>query len=515
MEHRKVGHLGLEGPRPLLLSDAYLITPHAFLRHGRGRIAISGEESHYCVAGQRVGGCNAAASFFDATTPETNQVPPTCGKSNQSHRRRRGALYSTRNQAIHGVVSENAPIPQSIDREGASDRILAASTPLRRDTLVSITTGPPPVSNGGFAGALTRAVASRLDSDTLRAAHRRLHVKAIIIAVWYLSSFVGVILSSGWLQGIISAVSLSLAFAAVGFNIQHDANHNAFFATTTKRLSRANRIVGWSMFVVGADANRWLYRHNTLHHGSPNVVGTDSDINLGPLARLAPFQRRYFWHRYQHIYLWPLYCFTVLEIMFNDLGTLVGASRHARKARNNLSDASVAVLTKVGFAAVMLGLPSLTHPFWIVALGALTVMLTVGFLLAVVFQSAHVVEGAEFAEAGSRPPYQWHEWQVRSSLDFSHGSGPLSRLFRWYAGGLDHQTEHHLFPRVPHTAYPLIAPVVSAVCTDFGIPRYIQPSFHAAVASHFRHIRAMGRPLPRVSSKANDATCDVVASRAI
>ncbi len=354
---------------------------------------------------------------------------------------------------------------------------------------------PSPVLTGGFAGALTRAVSARLDPETLRAARRRLHVKAIVIALWYLASLAGVILASGWLEGTLAAASLALAFAAVGFNIQHDANHNAFFAAPTKRLSRANRIVGWSMFVVGADANRWLYRHNTLHHGSPNVVGLDSDINLGPLARLAPFQRRYFWHRYQHLYLWPLYCFTVLEIMFNDLATLVGASRHVRKSRSRLSDASVAILTKVAFVSVMLGLPSLTHPFWTVAIGALAVMLAVGFLLGVVFQSAHIVEGAEFAEAGSRPPYQWHEWQVRSSLDFSHGSGLLSRLFRWYAGGLDHQTEHHLFPRVPHTAYPLIAPVVTAVCEDYGIPRHVQPSFHAAVASHFRHLRAMGRRL--------------------
>lgn len=366
---------------------------------------------------------------------------------------------------------------------------------------MSITTGPSPVLIGGFAGALNRAVTERLDAATLRVARRRLHVKAVIIAVWYLASFTGVILSSGWLEGMVAALSLSLAFAAVGFNIQHDANHNAFFASSTKRLSRANRIVGWSMFVIGADANRWLFRHNTLHHGSPNVVGTDSDINLGPLARLAPFQRRYFWHRYQHIYLWPLYCFTVLEIMFNDLGTLVGASRHARSSHSRLAEASIAVLTKLGFVAVMLGLPLLTHPLWVVVLGALGVAFAVGFLLGVVFQCAHVVEGAEFAAADSRPPYQWHEWQVRSSLDFSHGSGPLSRLFRWYAGGLDHQTEHHLFPSVPHTAYPLIAPVVSAVCADYDIPRHVQPSFHAAVASHFRHLRAMGRrPQPVVEN---------------
>ncbi len=394
------------------------------------------------------------------------------------------------------VGRSSAPLAAAIDW-APRVRTLEGNSLRRAVELVSTTTGTSPVPSGGFAGALSRAVTARLDPETLRLARRRLHVKAIIIGLWYATSFVGVVLASGWLEGVVAATSLALAFAAVGFNIQHDANHNAFFAAPTKRLSRANRIVGWSMFVVGADANRWRYRHNTLHHGSPNVAGIDSDINLGPLARLAPTQRRYVWHRYQHLYLWPLYCFTVLEIMFNDLATLVGASRHSRTSRSRLSEASVAVLTKVVFVVVMVGVPWLTHPIWIVAIGALAVIFGVGLLLGVVFQSAHVVEGAEFAQVDARPPYQWHEWQVRSSLDFSHGSGPLSRLFRWYAGGLDHQTEHHLFPRVPHTAYPLIAPVVTAVCADYGIPRRVQPSFHAAVASHFRHLRAMGqRPQP-------------------
>lgn len=357
---------------------------------------------------------------------------------------------------------------------------------------VSISAGPSPVKSRGFAGDLTRAVNSRLDPHTLSLAHRRLYRKAVLIGAWYIASFIGVILSHGWLSTMLWALSLSLAFAGVGFNIQHDANHNAFFPSPTKRLSLRNRIVGWSMFVVGADANRWLYRHNTLHHGSPNVVGTDTDIDLGPLARFAPYQSYRPWHRYQHIYLWPLYCFTVLEIMYNDVVSSLTLSKKTDPRGRKTTRVIVTLASKVVFVSVMLGLPALNHPLWVVAVGAVGVMFAVGLLLGVVFQSAHIVENAEFAPAGVKPPYQWHEWQVRSSLDFSHGSGPLSRLFRWYAGGLDHQTEHHLFPRLPHTVYPIIAPIVTSVCSDYKIPRKLQPSFHSAVASHYRHLRAMG-----------------------
>src|ERR1019366_4179341 len=109
-------------------------------------------------------------------------------------------------------------------------RTVMSSTLLWKVALVSIITGPPPVLIGGFAGALTRAVSERLDAATLRAAHHRLHVQAVIIAAWYLVSFTGVILASGWLEGLVGAFFLSLRFALVGFNIQHDANHNAFFA---------------------------------------------------------------------------------------------------------------------------------------------------------------------------------------------------------------------------------------------------------------------------------------------
>jgi linoleoyl-CoA desaturase len=290
---------------------------------------------------------------------------------------------------------------------------------------------------------------------------------------------------------------MALAFAAVGFNIQHDANHNAFFATGgTKRLTWTNRVAGWSMFALGADANRWIYRHGTLHHSAPNIGGVDTDIALGPLARLAPSQPHHPWHRYQHFYLWILYCFTAVEIMLSDLTALLAESLHPteRRAKPATRDYALALGTKLAAGIILLGVPMLFHPWWIVVLGAAGVLAGAGLVLGVIFQSAHVVEEAEFADQATRSGYRWHEWQVRSSLDFSHGTGPLSRALRWYAGGLDHQTEHHLFPRVPHTAYPDIATVVTDVCQRYGIPRHVQPSLHAAIASHARHIRAMGRP---------------------
>jgi fatty acid desaturase len=80
--------------------------------------------------------------------------------------------------------------------------------------------------------------------------------------------------------------------------------------------------------------------------------------------------------------------------------------------------------------------------------------------------------------------------QVETTVDFAREN----RLLGWYVGGLNFQIEHHLFPRVCHVHYPRIAPIVQAVCAEFGIRYTASKSFFGAVSSHGRWLRRMGRP---------------------
>ncbi len=57
--------------------------------------------------------------------------------------------------------------------------------------------------------------------------------------------------------------------------------------------------------------------------------------------------------------------------------------------------------------------------------------------------------------------------------------------------------EHHLFPEVCHTHYPDLARIVRATCAEHGIPHRTQPTLGGAIASHYRFLRALGRPAPR------------------
>ena len=56
-----------------------------------------------------------------------------------------------------------------------------------------------------------------------------MYVKTAIILTWFFSSYAFLVFAPLpiW-AGIMTSVSLALAAAAVGFNIQHDGNHGAY-----------------------------------------------------------------------------------------------------------------------------------------------------------------------------------------------------------------------------------------------------------------------------------------------
>jgi len=60
-------------------------------------------------------------------------------------------------------------------------------------------------------------------------------------------------------------------------------------------------------------------------------------------------------------------------------------------------------------------------------------------------------------------------------------------------GGLNHQVEHHLFPRICHVHYPALSEVVEKACQEHGIPYRSNPTFSAGLVSHFRWLKRMGR----------------------
>jgi len=335
---------------------------------------------------------------------------------------------------------------------------------------------------------------SALPSETeIRNGRRRLHAKAtsIVVALGAAYWFLVIADSPVWSRFVAAAV-LVLGLIATSTGIMHDANHGSF-----SRHRWLNRVASCSADFLGASSWLWRFKHNRLHHGNTNVDGVDSDISQAPFARLAPTQPWRSWHRWQHVYLWFLYGFFPLKnVILGDVRNLVsqriGEQPLPRHRRGQTATRIIlGKLMHIGWAVVV---PLLFNPWWMVALFYVCCSWVVGFSLAVIFQLAHCVDLAGFPdESQPRRGEDFLEHQMLTTVDIGSPSPVFGHLFRWMAGGLDHQLEHHLAPRLPHTVYAAVAQRFHARCSAAGFVVRRHRSVWSALCSHTRWLMEMGR----------------------
>ena len=104
----------------------------------------------------------------------------------------------------------------------------------------------------------------------------------------------------------------------------------------------------------------------------------------------------------------------------------------------------------------------------------------------------HVGEDVASYPAGTRAGSRgrWYAMQVEASNNFTT-HWPLNIL----CGGLEHQIEHHLFPKLPPQRLRQIAPEVAAACADHGVA-YRSESWGRTLGKAIRHIARLSRPTP-------------------
>lgn len=328
-------------------------------------------------------------------------------------------------------------------------------------------------------------------------ARRRLWVKAVSIVIVSAAGYTGlVLLPSPWWVRVVSALLLVHGCVAAATGIMHDVNHSAF-----SRSRAVNRALSYTADVLGGSSLLWRHKHNVVHHHNTNVMGVDADIEQAPFARLSPHQRWRPWHRFQTLYLWPLYGFlTVKWFLFGDLLALRQVLAGPPQRRPDVFAVLKLFSGKVFHATWALLLPLLWYPWWAVAVVYLVCSWAVGFTLAVTFQLAHCVDRAEFVEPGAELTGDAAlAHQLATTADVTTSSRLGRAYVAWVAGGLDYQVEHHLAPRLPHTVYAAMARRVDEVCAANGLERRRHQSIGAALASHQRRLRAMSRRPAAVS----------------
>lgn len=292
--------------------------------------------------------------------------------------------------------------------------------------------------------------------------------------------------------GLLMAILSGIGMAGVGMCVMHDAAHGSY-----SHKEWINKMLSGTMYLLGSSVFNWKMQHNLLHHSFTNIEGYDHDINSkGPirLSEYAPLKKI---HRYQYIHAFFFYGLMTLVKLGTDFIQLwnfknAGLTRTYRI--NPVSEYSKMIAVKAFHLFIFIGMPILFTPFawWQVVIGFLVMHWVAGCILSVVFQMAHVVEGAEqlLPDAQGNIDEEWAVHELRSTADFARNN----LFLEYYIGGLNFQIEHHLFPHISHIHYRKIAPIVERTAKEFGFVYNLKPSFRKAFYSHILRLKELGKP---------------------
>lgn len=285
---------------------------------------------------------------------------------------------------------------------------------------------------------------------------------------------------------------LGLCTCLICMNITHDLLHGSFFSNR-----KWNKIFGYFFDLNGFSSLNWTITHNLEHHTYTNIAGADRDINKLIWLRLSPTDDYYFFHRFQHLYALPIYFFTTLNwTFFSDYALLKG---FWKEGKATVKDVILFFLFRILYLSLFIFIPMalLSLAWWQTLICYMAFSFSGGLLAAIVFQLAHIVEGVDYPlpDNGGTIEDLWAAHQLKTTSNFATRSRWVTELF----GGLNFQIEHHLFPHVSHVHYFAISKIVRKTAYEYGLPYNEQPSFSAAIFSHFSILKKLGkRPLVHV-----------------
>jgi linoleoyl-CoA desaturase len=285
---------------------------------------------------------------------------------------------------------------------------------------------------------------------------------------------------------------MGFGVAGIGLAVMHDANHGAY-----SNKPWLNNLIGYSLNMVGGNAFNWRVQHNVLHHTYTNIHDVDEDISPRGVLRMTPHGDWKAIHRFQHFYAWFFYgLMTLVWVLVKDLVRLVRYHKDGlvrSQKTNTMREAVILAVSKVIYFAYILVLPLLlldiTFLQWLG--GFLLMHYIAGFILAIIFQPAHVIDGTEYPLPNENGVMDntWAVHQLHTTTNYANNNTLLS----WYAGGLNFQIEHHLFPNVCHVHYRDISKIVEETALEFGLPYKKHPTFMSALAGHAKLLKELGK----------------------
>ncbi len=231
---------------------------------------------------------------------------------------------------------------------------------------------------------------------------------------------------------------------------------------------------------MGGFPANWKYQHNTLHHSYTNIAGHDEDIGSVSLLRLLPPRPLYKVHKYQILYAWFFY--GLMTLSWATAKDFLQINRYKKSGTAFTGKKLYIVMFinmifgKILYYGVFFVVPLIVINiswYWIV-LVYIAMHFTTGFILGIVFQTAHVVTNTSFPlpDEHGKLDNNWAIHQLSTTSDYS----PKSRAFSWLIGGLNYQVEHHLFPNISHVHYRKISVFVKETAEKYSLEYNVKQS---------------------------------------
>jgi linoleoyl-CoA desaturase len=345
-----------------------------------------------------------------------------------------------------------------------------------------------------FFSTLNQRVNEYFKSNNIsRYANTEMKVKTVAMFSIYFVPYI--LMISGVVTGLWAMFALCLVMgvgiAGIGLSVMHDANHGGY-----SKKGWVNNMLGFSLNLVGGNAFNWKVQHNVLHHTYTNIHDVDEDISPRGILRMTPYGNWKVIHRFQHIYAWFFYgLLTLVWVLIKDFVRIIRYHNDGmlkKQKANVVTEWVILLATKILYVGYIIVLPALVLDitWWQAVLGFVAMHYVAGFILAIIFQPAHVIDGTEYPlpDDEGKMENNWAIHQLLTTTNFANNN----RILNWYVGGLNFQVEHHLFPNICHVHYRKISSIVKQTAHEFGLPYKSEPTFIGALASHARLLKQLG-----------------------
>jgi fatty acid desaturase (delta-4 desaturase) len=280
------------------------------------------------------------------------------------------------------------------------------------------------------------------------------------------------------MPGVLTGAVLGVAGAWIGLTIQHCGNHGAM---STKPW--VNNLMGWGMDLIGGSSLMWRYHHQVSHHLHCNDTDMDEDVYSSfPLMRFDARMPKYWFHNFQHIYMWA--AFPLMQVAF-EVGDMkaffskrtAGASLHGADWKEMASVIVGKVVHWGGLLAPLAwGVNGAT-----VAAASLAYVCTQGVVLAALFAVSHNIATTK-NPAWLETDELRNDWAVQQIVTSANWGSWIGCFF---TGGLNLQIEHHLFPAISFMHYPLISKIAKEEATKRGVP-YVEYKWLPVILGDFQ-----------------------------